>query len=222
MLKDSLKLIWYRLARWACRILCMLCFRLRVYGRENIPRSGAFLLVSNHQSYLDPIFCGVAMKRHLFFLARDSLFTNPWFGRLISSLNSIPVKRSQANLATIKLVLAKLKTGRGVCLFPEATRTTDGRIAPFKPGFGLLGRKGNAPVVPVMIEGAFECWPRQKKIFSSGPITVRYGRPISAARVKQLNDQQLARDVTRIIRQMQNDLRKKQGKNPYNYPGFPE
>jgi 1-acyl-sn-glycerol-3-phosphate acyltransferase len=191
---------------------------LRICGRENVPQKGAFVLVSNHQSFLDPLFCGVPLKRPLHFLARDTLFANRLFGGLIASVNTIPVKLGTADLSTMKTVISRLKEGNGFCLFPEGTRTSDGKIAPFKPGFGLLCRRAEAAVVPVMIEGAFECWPRHKKIFSPGSeITVCYGTCLSAEQVKDMNDRELAEVLTDTLRRMQNDCRVRQGKEPFKY-----
>jgi 1-acyl-sn-glycerol-3-phosphate acyltransferase len=188
------------------------------YGKENVPEQGAFVLIGNHQSFLDPVFCGICLKRPLYFLARDSLFTNRFFGWLIASVNTIPVRRGEADLSAAKKVIGKLKEGNGVCIFPEATRSRDGKISAFKSGFGLLCRRGEAAVVPVMIDGAFECWPRHKKIFSPGSkIVIRYGECIVAEQVKGMTDGQLAENLTMMLRQMQSECRLKQGKEPYNY-----
>jgi len=195
----------------------MLFFRLRVYGKENIPDTGAFLLICNHQSFLDPIFCGVPLRRHSYFLARDTLFTNWFFGRLLSSVNTIPVKQDQADLSAMRKVIDKLKEGKPVLLFPEGTRTSNGKIADFKSGFGLLSRRGEAAVVPVVVDGAFECWPRHKKIFTPGVITICYGKAITAEQAKEMNDRELAENLTETLRQMQTETRIKQGKKPYNY-----
>ena len=196
----------------------MLFFRLRVYDKENVPDEGAFLLVSNHQSFLDPLFCAVPLKRPLYFLARDTLFKNRFFGPLLSSVNSIPVRRGRADLTAMRKVVGKLREGNGVCLFPEATRSSDGRIAVLKGGFGLLCRRGEAAVVPVVIDGAFEVWPRHKKMFSpGGRIVVCYGKAIPAEQVKQMNDRELAERLTDTLRRMQADSRVKQGKEPYSY-----
>jgi len=212
------KMSWFRFARWVCKVFCKLFFQIRVYDEENVPKEGALVLVGNHQSYLDPVFCGIPLKRPLYFLARDTLFANRLFGWLISSVNTIPVKRGTADLSAMKKIIGKLKEGSGVCLFPEATRTKDGKITPFKPGFGLLCRRGEAAVVPVLIDGAFECWPRHKKIFSpGGRIVVCYGKAITAEQVKSMSDKELAENLTDTLRRMQNDCRVKQGKEPYNY-----
>jgi len=211
-------MICFKIGRLLCRIFCRLFIRLTVLGQENVPSQGAFLLFSNHQSFLDPVFCGIRLKRCLYFMARDSLFKNYFFGKLIASVNTIPVRRGQADLTAIKTIISKLKEGAGVCIFPEATRTRDGKIAELKPGFGLLCRRGQAAVVPVVIDGAFECWPRHKKIFSLwSKVTLCYGKTISAEQVKKMNDRQLAELLTDTLRRMQTQIRLKQGKKPYNY-----
>ncbi len=192
-------------------------FRVRTYGRENIPRKGAFIIVSNHQSYLDPIFCGGLIKRHSSFIARASLFSNWFFGPLIASVNAIPVKLGEPDIWAMRKVIDKLKKGGGVTLFPEGTRTFDGKITPFKPGLGLLCRRGKAPIVPVVIDGAFECWPRHKKLFSPGRIHVTYGKPITVEQVKDMGDKKLAELLTETLRKMQTQSRIKQGKKPYDY-----
>jgi 1-acyl-sn-glycerol-3-phosphate acyltransferase len=217
-IKERINRKWYWLARWMCRVFAATFFRWRLYGLENIPKEGPFLLVSNHQSFLDPIFCGSVPKRHFCFMARDTLFKNWFFGPLIRSVYAIPVKREQGDLAAMRKVIEILKEGDGVCLFPEGTRTNDGRILPFKAGLGLLCRRGNAAIVPVVIDGAYECWPRTQKLFKSGmPVTVHYGKPISAEEAKEMGDEKLAQLLTSTLREMQNKSRIKMGKEPFNY-----
>lgn len=195
----------------------MLFFRVRTYGREHIPKKGPFVMISNHQSYLDPMLCGGPIKRQVSFLARDSLFTHWLFGRMISSVGTVPVKRGEADISAMRKIFSKLKAGGGICLFPEGTRSTDGKITAFKPGFGLLCRRGNAAVVPVVIDGAYECWPRHKKLFSHGPIWVSYGKVIPAEVAKKMGDEKLAEVLTDTLRRMQNESRIKHGLKPYDY-----
>ena len=195
----------------------MVFFRVRSYGRENIPRKGAFVLISNHQSYLDPMLCGGPIQRRVSFLARESLFKHWLFGRMIRSVGTIPVKLGEADISAMRKVIDVLKQGRGVCLFPEGTRSRNGKITPFKPGFGLLCRRGGAAVVPVVIDGAFDCWPRHKKLFSHGSIVVSYGKAIPAEQAKKMGNEKLAKVLTETLRKMQNESRIKQGKKPYDY-----
>ena len=218
MPEGKIQKIWFRFARWLCRVFCRTFFRMSFYGKENIPDKGAFLLISNHQSYLDPLLCGITLKRPLYFLARHTLFKNKFSARLLTSVNTIPVRRGEADLAAIRAVINKLKQGNGVCLFPEATRSIDGKIAPFKSGMGLLCRRGSAILVPVVIDGAMQAWPKGKKLFSPGKkITVCYGKAITTEELKNMDDKHLARTLTDTLRQMQSDCRLKNGLQPYKY-----
>ncbi|MBN2593056.1 MAG: 1-acyl-sn-glycerol-3-phosphate acyltransferase [Sedimentisphaerales bacterium] len=217
MLKENIKAKWFWCARWLCRLFCILFFRVRSYGRDNIPETGPFVLISNHQSFLDPMLCGIPLKRRVSFLARETLFNHWLFGRMITSVGTIPVKLGEGDISAIRKAVDILKQDRGICLFPEGTRSHDGKITPFKSGFGLLCRRGNAAVVPVVIDGAFECWPRHKKLFSRGSIVVDYGRAIPAEQAKKMSNEKLAEVLTKTLRRMQNKSRIKQGKKPYDY-----
>jgi cytidylate kinase len=209
---------WYWVARSICKVFCMLFFRVRVYGRENVPLDGPVLLPGNHQSYLDPVFCGISEPRRPTYMARDTLFTFGPFGWLLRSINVIPLSRNKADIATMRAVLDRLKKGEAVCLYPEGTRTTDGRIAAFKPGFGLLCRRSQATIVPVLIEGAFECWPRTRKLFKIGShIVIRFGSPLSPEQVQTMTNEELADRVTAILRSMQSETRQNLGKPPLDY-----
>lgn len=218
MLKERLINAWYWLGCWGCRVFCLLFFRLLVYGRDNIPKKGPFILIVNHQSYLDPLFCGVPLKRRLFFVARVSLFDNRLLGFLLPTIGTIPLRRNKADLAAMRNVIDRLKEGRGVCLFAEGTRTEDGKISPLKSGYSLLCKRTEASIVPVAIDGAFECWPRHQKMFSRGLISICYGEAITYEQVKNMSDKQLTKLLTDTLRRIQNDCRIKQDKKIIEYP----
>jgi 1-acyl-sn-glycerol-3-phosphate acyltransferase len=218
MLLKHIRHGWYVFALWACRMFCVVFFRMHLNGQENIPRKGPFLLVSNHQSYLDPIFCGAPLRRQLVFVARDSLFQSWAFRSIIASVGAIPVHRGKADLTAIKRMLSSLREGFGLCLFPEATRTSDGRISELRAGFSLLCRKANAPIVPVVIDGAFQCWPRNQKFFSPWQhIWVWYGKRIEPQEAERMGDDELAAYLTGIMRKMLNECREKFSKSAYEY-----
>jgi len=137
---------------------------------------------------------------------------------MLRSVDAIPVRRGQADIASIRAIIEKLKKGRGVCLFPESTRTTDGKIAPFKGGFTLLCRRGNALLIPVLIDGAFECWPRDRKFFKPGSeIFVCYGKAIVPEEISAMDDEKFAALLTERLRTMQSEIRLQNGKQPFNY-----
>jgi 1-acyl-sn-glycerol-3-phosphate acyltransferase len=218
MSQGKLNIMWFGFCKFTCKVFCSIFFRISVYGKETVPHDGPLLLVSNHQSFLDPLLCGTPLKRHSHFMARDTLFKNKFLGRLFRSVNATPVRRGEADISAIKLIIEKLKQGLCVCIFPEATRTSDGKIADFKPGLGLLCRRSNATIVPVVLDGLFECWPRSRKIFKPfKKVVVSYGKPILPQQIVSMDNEQLAAYLTKTLRQMQNDCRIKQGKQPFVY-----
>ena len=208
--------LWYQF--WQIMSQAVFCafFRLRVFGRENVPLEGPVVLVSNHQSFLDPVLCGLGLKRELDYIARDSLFRNRLFGRYIQTLNAFPIRRSQADLGAIRTIISRLKQGRAITLFPEATRTSDGRIRPVKSGFELVVRKSGAVVVPVIVDGAFEAWPRNRFFPYPGDIKVIFGKPITAEQAKKMSRTEFVDQLNNILQQMQYDLRLRYNKTPFN------
>ncbi|MBI4583490.1 MAG: 1-acyl-sn-glycerol-3-phosphate acyltransferase [Planctomycetes bacterium] len=176
---PPLRRLWYGFWRAFTRAAAIVFFDYRSYHGERVPRSGGVVLGSNHQSFLDPCLVGVALGRHLSYLARESLFRIPALGRLIRSLNAFPVAReSQAPRQGIEISLKILAAGRALVLFPEGTRTATGRLGPMKRGVSLLARQSGCPVVPIYLDGAFHVWPRQRLLPRPGPIRVYFGEPI--------------------------------------------
>jgi 1-acyl-sn-glycerol-3-phosphate acyltransferase len=175
-------------------------------------------LVSNHQSFFDPLLVGYGLNREVDYMARDTLFKNFLFGKLIRSVNAFPVKRGEADLTAIKETLRRLKDRRAVLLFPEGTRSPDGRIREFKPGLALLARKANCPVIPVVIDGAYEAWPRTSPApIPLKSIQVTYGHPILPEEVKKYPPEEFVKIIHQIMIKMQNDIRANAGKELYNY-----
>jgi len=207
----------YSLSKYGSRVVFTAFFKVRVFGRENVPRQGPVLLAGNHQSYLDPVLCGMGLARELDYMARDSLFRNKIFGAYISSLNAFPIQRDQADIKAIKQIISRLQDKRAVVLFPEATRTADGRIGKIKSGIELIARRGKATTLPVVIDGAFEAWPRHQKLPAPGTIFVQYGEPITPEQTRQMGRDEYVKRLNRQMRQMQHDLRKRIGKKPYQY-----
>jgi len=212
-----LKSLWYPFVRVIVTAGGKTFWRLKFYGTENIPKEGAFLLLSNHQSFLDPILCAIASKRDLSFMARDTLFEKKLLSGLMKSLNAIPVKRGEADVAAMKSIIAKLKEGTGVCLYPEGTRTQDGKIAKVKPGFGLLTRRGKAGVVPMVIDGMFELWPKGQKYPKRGAVNIMLGNYYSPEQIKQAGEQGFADQLTEELRSMQAKLREMANREVIKY-----
>jgi len=170
--------ITYRFCRLLCRYAAILTLKVRYYGLHNVNKKGPAILVSNHQSFFDPPLVGLSLPREACFMARDSLFHNPLFGKLITHLNAFPVRRGKADIGAVKEALRRLKRGELLVLFPEGTRSMDGKIQPLLPGFVGIAKKSKAPIIPTLIDGAFQVWPRSRLLPQTGDVVVEYGRPI--------------------------------------------
>ncbi|MDR0351172.1 MAG: 1-acyl-sn-glycerol-3-phosphate acyltransferase [Puniceicoccales bacterium] len=146
-----------------------LCFREifdgNVHGKENIPKTGAFLTAANHASFLDPPFISAIINRSdMFYFARKTLMTSGLLGFIVKRINTIPVDRDAgSDITAIKKVFNLLKNGHGVVIFPEGARSPDGEIHEAKPGIGLIACKSSVPVVPMRLFGTYEIWGRQRK-----------------------------------------------------------
>jgi 1-acyl-sn-glycerol-3-phosphate acyltransferase len=169
---------YYWLGYHFSRLVGRLFFRFRVVHRERMIQSGPVILAMNHQSYLDPPLAGTTCDRAIYFLARRTLLDAPLLGWLLPKLNVIPVNQESVDRGAIKALIRVLKAGNGVLVFPEGSRTLDGKLQPAEPGLGLVIAKTLAPVVPMRIFGAHEALPRGGGGLHFVPITIVIGEPI--------------------------------------------
>ncbi len=209
--------LWYRFCRGGCRGLLPGFFRTRVFGRHHEPADGPVVYISNHQSFLDPMLVGFGLQRPLHYMARDTLFRAPGFKQLIASVNAFPVRRGAADTGAMKEGLRRLKAGHQLLIFAEGTRTRDGRIAPLLPGVAFLAQRSRATVVPVVIDGAYEAWPRTQPLPSPGLVSVEFGQPMAPDAVRALDAQTLVDRVREQMIAIQHDLRRRTGREPLNY-----
>src|SRR5215831_15459519 len=169
----------YLLGWWGFRALYRFYFHWRVYNPERVPLRGPVILAANHASYLDPPLVGAGVKRGINYLARDTLFRYPGIGWLLRNWNSVPVDREGGGAAGLKAILDRLLDGGAIILFPEGTRTRDGRLQPARSGIGLTVIKSKAPVVPVRVFGTFEAFNRFMRFPRPRRVSVKFGRPIN-------------------------------------------
>jgi 1-acyl-sn-glycerol-3-phosphate acyltransferase len=203
----SRRLLWI-VGRGLLRITFLLAFRVRVFGQRNVPSRGGVLIVSNHQSYLDPILLAIGLDRSVNFMARRSLFRNFAFGRLIAALNAFPVTLGGLDIAAMREAVRRLKDGECLLVFPEGTRTSDGRIAPLRPGILAIAERANIPIVPAAVEGAFEAWSRGS-MPRVGKISVRYARAIGPEEQSRLSRAELVERLQSELSRLQVELRKR-------------
>ena len=180
---NALRRAWYAALQQVARVVFVAAFGIRVYHRGRLPRRGGVLVISNHQSYLDPILAAVGMPRPFHPMARESLFRFAPFRWLIRSLYAFPVRRGTADLGAVREALRRLKGGAVVLMFPEGTRTRDGSVGHLQGGPVTIAARAGVPILPLVIDGAFEAWPRTRRLPRPGPIRVACGVPVSAAEV---------------------------------------
>lgn len=185
--------LWYNFCHTVCAGLTTTAFSMRMDRPHLFPHEGPVLVVANHQSFLDPPAICLALGRRLVYLARKSLFKNIFFASLIRSLDAVPIDQEGIGKEGIKTILAELALGKAVLVFPEGTRTPDGKIQHFKPGIQLLIKKSHAPIVPVGIAGAYQAWPSGQKVPLPAPIFLPSDeRAIGVAVGKVLDSSRLA------------------------------
>lgn len=200
---------WYEFVRRVLWAFGIVCFRIRCHHRERFPSSGGFLLLSNHQSFLDPPLVGMVVPRQINYLARATLFKNPLFARLISSFASIPLDREGLGIAGLKETLRRLKRGEVVLLFPEGTRSPDGEMQPLKPGFSALVDRSGVPIVPVAIDGAHAAFPRGARLPRLAVVHIVVGEPISCDEARRLDDRGLVELVAARLGELHEEARRR-------------
>jgi 1-acyl-sn-glycerol-3-phosphate acyltransferase len=192
----------FLLCKKLCQGVCLTWFRFRAHHVDRLPSSGAFLLVANHQSYLDPVLAGIGVPRGVYFMARRSLFVGP-LGWLIWRLGSFPVNRDRADLSSLREAINRLRRGNPVLIFPEGTRSHDGRLGVFRSGFGVIARRAGVPILPAYIDGSYRAWPRGRFVPRPAPILVVYGRPIAIG--PDEDDRSVVRRVEAALRVLQGE-----------------
>jgi 1-acyl-sn-glycerol-3-phosphate acyltransferase len=197
----------YLISRLILRPLFLLVFRPRVVGRENVPATGAFIIASNHLSFIDSMAIPLMAPRRVGYLAKAEYFTGSgikgWFTKTwFTALGALPVERQthRAAQAALDTALTVLKAGGGFGIYPEGTRSRDGRLARGKTGVAWLALTADCPVVPVGITGTDRIqpigasWPRPHRF------TVVFGKPLTFAEHRgQAGSTRARREVTDMI-----------------------
>jgi 1-acyl-sn-glycerol-3-phosphate acyltransferase len=208
-------ILWRTLAIPA-RFSTTLLFDLKVFGLEHIPPTGGAILAANHQSYLDPILLGVRLRRPLSYMAKSELFGNRFFAWLIRSLHAFPVRQGSGDVGAIKESVRRVQDGYLLNIYPEGTRSEDGELQPALNGVALVVRRAGVPVIPAVIDGAFDAWPPHRKLpRARGPIIVMYG---PAMTLEGLKGEAVTRVIDQTFRSMMERARQKRREIQENDP----
>ncbi len=166
---------------WGRSGLALAGIRVTVKGSERLP-IGPVIVMSNHQSNFDILTLQGYFPRHLSWMAKQELFRIPVFGHSMRRGGYIPLDRSDGRraLKSIEEAAQQIRSGSSVIIFPEGTRTRDGKLLPFKRGGFMLASRANVPVVPVTLHGTFEINPGGTlKLYPGRRVEIRIGEPIT-------------------------------------------
>jgi 1-acyl-sn-glycerol-3-phosphate acyltransferase len=170
--------ITYFIGWCAYRAVFKVYFRWHVYNPERVPPTGSVIFASNHASYLDPPLVGSGLRRSINYLARENLFRFPVMGWVLRQWQVVPVDRDGGGATGLRAILDRLLAGGAIILFPEGTRTRDGKLQPARSGIGLTVIKSTAPVVPVRVFGTYDAYGRHMIFPRPRPVAVKYGQPM--------------------------------------------
>lgn len=211
MIFSGMRLVWNALMR-----LWLKCyFRLKIQGREHLPKDQSYILIANHASHLDAVCLSAALPirsiETTFSLAAKDYFFNSFFRSFLAAvcINAIPFERKKSPRQSLELCADALAVSRQtLILFPEGTRSPDGEIQPFKGGLGFLTAGSSCLVVPAYIDGAFGAWPKESSIPKPKKIVLRIGKPLSFADVERTKEgfAQIAQRAQQAVIQLKGNL----------------
>ncbi len=175
-------IIWKTPTYWIVQritqaLLFLIC-RLRIRGRQHVPKTGGAVFASNHQSTMDIPIIAAANKRHVCFVARETLAESKAIAILMRECGAVLIERGATDRKALRDMAEHLKLGDLLAVFPEGTRTVDGSLSEFKRGAVLTAKKAGVPIIPTGITGAMDAMPRGKMFARFRRVAVEFGEPI--------------------------------------------
>jgi 1-acyl-sn-glycerol-3-phosphate acyltransferase len=183
-------------------------YRPDVTGLENVPRTGPVILAANHISFADEIFTPVAARRKVFYFAKSEYFTTPGVrGRAMAAffngMGQVPVERGDTRSAAsvIDIGVDLLREGKALGIYPEGTRSRDGRLYKFRTGVARVALRSGAPVVPVGLVGTADVQPPGSHMWHLAPVGIHFGAPLDFGhRAEEERSARVLREITDTVR----------------------
>lgn len=191
----------YYVAIFLVRIAYFIWYNIKFEGKENIPKNKGCVYVSNHRTYADPPLIVLGVKRKFAFMAKEELFKFKPFAILIKLLGAFPISRGKGDMEAIGQAVQSLKEHRNLVIFPEGTRSKDGKLGRGKTGAALVASKAGAEIIPVGI--IFE----GNKLKFRSKIIVRYGKPISTEKYVDENGEPILRNLAKLKNEYMDAIR---------------
>lgn len=190
---------------YICKALVWLymhiAYNLHYVGQKNIPQNTTVIYASNHRSYADPPLLGAGAKGKYAFMAKEELFRNKLFAWLIRSLGAFPVSRGKGDTSTIDTAVERLNGGRSLMIFPEGTRSKDGKVGKGHTGAALIAARSGKPIIPVGIVYGEKLRFRTKLI-------VEFGEPIMPEDYTEICDTPNPRQLVKLKNRYMEDIRR--------------
>ena len=180
--------------------------RMRVEGRENVPKTGGFVLAPVHRSYIDTPISAAVTGRRLRYMAKDSMWKTPWVGWVISSVGGFPVSRGTTDIEALKRCFLLLGQGEPIVMFPEGERKSGPIVQPLFEGAAYVAARGNVPIIPVGIGGSEGVMPRGAKMIYPRKVRVIIGKPIYPTVAE--NGRTPRSEIKRLTAQLHDELQR--------------
>lgn len=182
--------LWYLFWKTAVWAIGKIAFQLRIEGREHEPAQGPFIVAANHASALDPPLVGASLHHRASYMGKSELFAVPILGPLLRSIGVFPVRRGEADHRAIRTSLDVLASGGVLVMFPEGTRSLDGRLQKPEPGAAMIALRTGVAVLPAAVIGSYRILPRGTRWPRFQRITIRMGPPLTVPRSNGRLDRQ--------------------------------
>ncbi|MDE5619651.1 MAG: 1-acyl-sn-glycerol-3-phosphate acyltransferase [Ruminococcus sp.] len=192
--------MFYAVAKFLVRVAMTITFSLHFEGRENIPEDTAVIYASNHRTNADPPLVGCAVPGQHAFMAKEELFKNKFFGGLIRSLGAFPVSRGKGDTGVIDMAVEALDSGRSLMIFPEGTRSKDGKVHKGHSGAALISARSGKQIIPVGVVFG-------EKLKFRTKVTVIYGKPINPTEYCEICDEPNPRQIVRLKNRYMADIK---------------
>ncbi|HEV8353956.1 MAG TPA: (d)CMP kinase [bacterium] len=182
---------WYHFWKNFVYVVGRVAFRMKVEGLEHVPKTGALIVAGNHASAIDPPLVGSVLRRRAGYMAKEELFSIPVLGAWLRSIGVFPVKRGTADRRAIRRSIHTLEQGGILVMFPEGTRSEDGRLRDPEPGAAMIALRTGAPVLPVAVVGSHKILPRTARWPHFAQVVVRIGPMLPVPRIEGRLDHQV-------------------------------
>lgn len=191
----------YALIKFLVRVYFRIAYNLHYEGRKDIPKGEAVIYVANHRSYADPPLVGAGARGKLAFMAKEELFKNKLFAALIGALGAYPVARGKGDTGVIDTAVERLNAGRSMMIFPEGTRSKDGKVQKGHAGAALVAARSGKKIIPVGVVYG-------EKLKFRTKLVVKYGEPIIPQDYIEISDEPNPRQLVKLKNRYMADIKR--------------